>query len=176
MAAVGLTPGEWAALGVVAEAPTHGFAVTALLAKDGELGRIWTVPRPLVYHALKKLAQHGLVRDADTQPSPQGPTRTIVVATAEGHRLVTEWLATPVEHVRDVRSLLLLKLALLDRRGLDPRPLVDAQRELFRPLRSQRERWCAEAEGFERVVARWRLLSLAAVLEFLDAVGSMSDQ
>jgi PadR family transcriptional regulator AphA len=171
VAAVGLTPGEWAVLGVVAESPTHGFAVTALLGKEGELGRIWTVPRPLVYHALKKLAQHGLVRDADTQPSSQGPTRTIVAATAEGDRLVAEWLSAPVEHVRDVRSLLLLKLALLDRRGVDPQPLLRAQRRLFLPMRAERERWRDDAEGFERVLAQWRLLSVQTVLDFLDSVG-----
>src|SRR5262249_44873611 len=43
--------------------------------------------------------------------SGRGPQRTIYAATPAGHEAAAAWLDTPVEHVRDVRSHLLIKLA-----------------------------------------------------------------
>jgi DNA-binding PadR family transcriptional regulator len=165
-----LTPGDWAVLGVIAEGPTHGFAVTHVLAKDAALGQIWTVPRPMVYQALKKLIQLRLVREIHTQHSDQGPARTVVSTTPRGRRELARWLSTPVEHVRDARSLLLLKLALLDRAGENLAPLIEAQRRALEPQHLARTRWQADAEGFERVLATWRLVSLEAVLRLLDTI------
>jgi len=39
---------EWTVLAVVNERPTHGFAIAQLTAPQGELGRIWHIPRPVV--------------------------------------------------------------------------------------------------------------------------------
>lgn len=166
-----LAPGEWAVLGVVAERPTHGFAIAQLMVPDGPIGKVWTMPRPVVYQALNKLTQAALVAERATVPSDRGPVRTIVAATPSGKRAVRRWLGTPVDHIRDVRSLFLLKLALLDRVDADPTPLIKAQHEHFahlvEPLRDYRD----HADGFERVLASWRLQSCEATLEFLQAIG-----
>ena len=37
-----------------------------------------------------------------------GPQRTIFAATPQGHQAAEDWLDTPVAHVRDIRSHLLL--------------------------------------------------------------------
>jgi PadR family transcriptional regulator AphA len=164
-----LSPGAWAVLGAVREGPTHGFAVAQLLAADGALGQIWTVARPMVYRELAKLTGLGLVAERSTQRSQRGPARTIVSVTAAGRAALERWLGEPVEHIRDVRSLLLLKLALLARADEDPGPLLSAQRERFGPqlegLRAARD----QAEGFDRVLAQWRVASSRAAVEFLDA-------
>lgn len=157
-------------LGVVAEHPTHGFALAQVLGRDGPLGQIWTVPRPVVYQVLKKLDALGLIAGRKTEPGARGPVRTVFGVTAKGRRALAGWLAEPVEHVRDVRSLLLLKLALLHRSGLDVGPLVAAQRaraeEQARSLTDAR----ATAQGFDRVVLEWRLAGTRATGEFLAAV------
>lgn len=166
-----LSAGEWAVLGAVCEGPTHGFAVSRLLAPTGWLGRIWTVPRPVVYQVLKKLLEQGLIQERGTESSAKGPARTIVGATPAGRAAMGRWLQEPVDHVRDVRSLLLLKLALLDRSGGDPSPLVEAQRTR---MASQLEALAAArdaAEGFDRVMLEWRIASSRATLEFLAVVG-----
>jgi DNA-binding PadR family transcriptional regulator len=165
-----LTPGEWAVLGVIAEGPTHGFAVAQLLAPDGALGQIWTLPRPAVYQILKTLLQLGLVSERSTERSDRGPARTIVAVTPAGRRQVRGWLAQPVDHVRDVRSLLLLKLALLDRSGGDRVPLVEAQRRWLLPRLEALEQRRDVSDGFERVLAEWRVASSQATRQFLDAL------
>ncbi|MHB1474613.1 MAG: PadR family transcriptional regulator [Dermatophilaceae bacterium] len=164
-----LSPAAWAVLGVVAEGPTHGFAVAQVLGGDGPLGRVWTLPRPLVYRELGKLVERGLVAERASERSEQGPVRRIVAITPSGRRAVRRWMVEPVDHVRDMRSSLLLKLALLERSGGDPRPLLEAQRRRLQPQVAGLERLRDQAAGFERVLAQWRLASSRATLQFLDA-------
>lgn len=166
------SPGDWAVLGVVAEGPTHGFAVAQLVGAAGELGRIWTLPRPFVYQALKKLMGGGLIAVEATEPSDRGPLRTVVAATPAGRRAVEVWLSEPVEHVRDMRSLFLLKLALLDRAGADARPLAAAQQQALTLQLAGLEAQRDQADGFERTLGSWRLESCLSAIRFLGALSS----
>ena len=75
-----------------------------------------------------------------------------------------------MEHVRDVRSLLLLKLVLIDRGGLDRAPLLRAQRELVVPSVRALEARLAESSGSEAIFTRFRLESTRAVVEFIDGL------
>jgi PadR family transcriptional regulator AphA len=161
-----LSPGEWAVLAFVADAPTHGFAVAKALAADGEVGRVWTLPRPLVYRALDTLQAASLVEPRRVEQG-NGPKRTIVATTRRGRRLVDAWLEQPVEHVRDVRSQLLLKLLFLDRAGRDPSPLLRAQLDELAVLEQALAPKAAQAEGFDRTLALWRLESARAATRAL---------
>jgi DNA-binding PadR family transcriptional regulator len=165
-----LTAGEWAVLALLAEEPKHGFAVARAMAPEGEVGRIWSVRRPLVYRAVDTLKGLDLVRPAGTEASPTGPRRTVLRATPNGKRAVTRWLKTPVEHVRDARSLLMLKLLFLARRGADPKPLLHAQRETFAPVAEALEQAAAEASGFDRALVLWRLETTTAALRFVETM------
>lgn len=165
-----LSPGEWAILGLVSEQPRHGFALARLLAPEGEIGQVWALPKPLVYRAVATLAERGMVAAAGEEPGERGPHRTLHAATPAGTDALRAWLATPVDHLRDVRSLLMLKLALLARAGGDPGPLVDAQRERLAPLVAALEARLAGAEAFEHTLVLWRLESARSVVRFLEGV------
>ncbi|MEM7276318.1 MAG: PadR family transcriptional regulator [Actinomycetota bacterium] len=157
---------EWVVLALLAEGPTHGFAIARQLSADADLGRILTVRRPLVYRALDRLVADGAARPGRQEPGDAGPTRTIHRATAAGHRAVERWLRTPVVHVRDLRVDFLVKLRLLERRGDDPGPLVAAQRiALSETLDHLIER---PVGGGGDVVDRWRAHNASAVVGFLD--------
>jgi DNA-binding PadR family transcriptional regulator len=165
-----LTAGEWAVLAVLGEEPTHGFAIARALAPEGEVGRIWSVRRPLVYRALETLTGMELVRTAATVPSRSGPQRTILEATPQGRRALARWLREPVAHVRDARSLLMLKLLFLTRSGADLEPLLRAQREHFAELAEALTGAADEADGFDRVLLLWRLESATAATRFVEAM------
>ena len=167
-----LATGEWAVLALVEEAPTHGFAVAKMLAPGGEVGRVWAMRRPLVYRTLEVLAGRELTETAGTEASSAGPQRTLVQVTADGSRRVAAWLAEPVEHVRDARSELMLKLLFLDRRAVDPGPLLVAQRERFRKHERLLRASLDEAEGFARTLALWRVENTSAAVRFVDALVS----
>jgi PadR family transcriptional regulator AphA len=153
---------EWAVLALLAERPAHPFAVARLLSEDGELGRVLTVRRPLVYRAAERLAAAGLCRADHTEPGEGGPERTVYRVTAGGRRALAGWLAEPVTHVRDLRLEFLLKVRLTRRAGGSALPLVRAQQAALE------ERLEALAVGHPAdEVTLWRRHSARAARDFL---------
>jgi DNA-binding PadR family transcriptional regulator len=165
-----LTSGEWAVLGLLGEEPSHGFAIARALAPEGEVGKIWSVRRPLVYRAVETLTGMGHVCPAATVPSRSGPRRTVLEATPQGKRALARWLREPVAHVRDARSLLMLKLLFLTRAGEDLEPLLTAQRAHFAGLADALSGAAGAADGFDRVLLLWRLESTAAATRFVETM------
>jgi PadR family transcriptional regulator AphA len=166
---------EWTVLAVLSQQPAHGFAVAQLTAPGGELGRVWQIPRPVIYRAIGRLLEAGLVRPQGTEPG-LGPRRTIYAATSRGHQAAARWLDTPVEHVRDIRSHLLLKLALLDRAGADPADLLRRQRAALEPITQAIETRQPQRGGFDATLLAWRQATAAAALEFLDTITQREPQ
>ncbi len=119
------TLAEHACLTLVVQGVSHGWAIGTLLTPDGELGRVFTLSRPLTYRAIDGLVAQGLTR----RKAPTGGTRdrATLTATAAGKRVAREWLDAPVDHVRDVRVELMLKLLLRERAGLPVAPLAATQ-------------------------------------------------
>jgi PadR family transcriptional regulator AphA len=162
---------EWTVLALVGERPRHGFAVCALTGPDGEVGRVWQLPKPIVYRALGRLAGGGLVVPVAQETGP-GPQRTVYAVTAAGRVVLDEWMARPVEHVRDIRSHLLMKLVLLDRAGGDPGALLHAQRVALEPIVRAVAAERDLCDGFDGVLATWRYRAASAALLFLDDIGA----
>jgi PadR family transcriptional regulator AphA len=160
---------ELVCLCLVAEDGCHGWAIGTVLAPDGELGRVWTLSRPLTYRAIDQLEAKGLLRRRITRGQGAargvGGSRTPLAATAKGRALAARWLDEPVEHVRDVRTELLLKLLLRRRRGLALEPLLEGQRRAFTPQLDALIDTTPDGD----VVALWRRESARAVRRFLDA-------
>jgi DNA-binding PadR family transcriptional regulator len=166
-----LSLSDWAVLVLVADAPTHGWPVVRDLRPDGVVGRVWTVSRAVVYRCLTTLQVRGLIEECGELPGQRGPKRSMVKATRSGRAAAKRWLDTPVEHVRDVRTELLLKLALLDRAGLPSTYLVSRQIDQLAPvLRAVSQR--PSGNGFDHTLARWRLEHARAVDRFLTSIGS----
>jgi PadR family transcriptional regulator AphA len=154
---------EHVCLALIAEGVTHGWAVGSVLAPGGELGRIWSLTRPLSYRAIDGLVEKGLVSRRGHTPG-QGRERVLLAPTAEGRRASRRWLETPVEHVRDVRTELLMKLALRERTGLDTRPLLIAQQAVLAPTIEV----LASTVADNGLVELWRREQARAVRRFLD--------
>jgi len=158
---------EWTVLAVVSERPTHGFAIAQLTAPGGELGRIWHIPRPVIYRSIGRLLDLGLLTPGAVE-SGRGPQRTLYTATPRGHAAVAHWLDTPVQHIREVRSHLLLKLALLDRAGGDPTGLLDRQKAILEPIAAAINTESSGSAGFDATLLAWRRATTAATMSFLD--------
>jgi DNA-binding PadR family transcriptional regulator len=161
-----LSRGEHAVLALLVEQPRHGWAIVRELAPGGAVGRVWSLSRPLAYRAMDTLGARRLVRPAGTEQAG-GPRRTILAPTAAGRRAVERWLRAPVEHPRDVRTELLLKVVLGARLGMDTRPLLRAQRRAFRPAFAALDRAATRPDA--DVVDRWRHASAEAIDRFLAA-------
>jgi DNA-binding PadR family transcriptional regulator len=151
-----LSLAEWLVLCLVSEGPTHGFAVAGLLAQDGSLGQVWHVDKAVVYRAARRLKHLGLITVSEKQPSRLGPDRAQLQATPAGRQTAGRWLREPAGHPRDIRSELLVKLALLDRAGVDPRDLLRAQRGQLAPIAAALASEMYTATGYDPVLAVWR--------------------
>lgn len=150
-------------LALVTEGVEHGWAIGSLLAPEGDLGRIWSLSRSLTYRALDQLVERRLLTRRGTAAG-RGRERSLLRTTAKGRRIAGAWLDRPVEHLRDVRSELLLKLALRQRCGLPASDLLGVQRDHFAPAI---ESLVAQGDGGD-AVARWRAENARAVRRFLD--------
>lgn len=167
-----MTPAAYAVLGAIAQGPTHGFAIARRLQPGGDLGRVWSVTRPLVYRELARLIEHELVVEEADELGDRGPRRTVVRVTDAGWAQITWWLAEPVHRVRDFRSMFLLKLALIDGGSGDSVALARAQRARFELRLKSMEQESGSITGFDARVLLWRKVSTQAAIDFLLAIES----
>jgi PadR family transcriptional regulator AphA len=166
MNAPDLSLNEWVVLALLAERSTHGFALAKELQAGADLGRIVTVHRPLVYRALDRLASAGLAEPHQTEPSDAGPKRTLHRITRRGRRALHQWLSQPVEHIRDLRIELVVKVRLTERADLDPAPLVMSQRAALAQTLDN----LTGADPPTDVVDLWRYHNALAARSFLAAL------
>lgn len=165
-----LLPTEWAVLGLLGREPAHGFALAKSLSPDCDFGQVWTTPRPLVYRALDTLCADGLIVFRKAEPGKGGPVRRKAALTAQGRRVLLEWLGEPVKHLRDARTLLLLKLIVTDELDLDATALVESQLEVVREIESGLElRIARETTERVRKVLFFRLEAARGLHRFLSA-------
>jgi DNA-binding PadR family transcriptional regulator len=159
--------GEWACLGILYDRPAHGWAVVTQLRRDGEIGRIWHLSRPLTYRALDQLTDRGWIAPVAHEPGHAGPNRTILAVSRGGRARFRSWLHTPVPHLRDLRSELLLKIVFADRHGIDIADMLDRQRAIV----DQQARNLTGTEGGHLdVVALWRIEATEAARRFIDQI------
>jgi DNA-binding PadR family transcriptional regulator len=161
-----LSLNEWAVLGVLVQRPRHGYDIAAELRRGATIGRAWRVDRQFVYRALERLEGLGLAEPRRTEPGEGGPPRTVFGSTRKGRAALKSWLHEPVEHLRDVRGGLLLKLVLLQELDLDRGPLVEAQRVAIEAHLVEHR----SPPAGDDVVAQWRHHSAAAVDAFLASL------
>jgi DNA-binding PadR family transcriptional regulator len=164
-----LSLSEWVVLCLVCEGPTHGYVLSAALSRSSELGQVWSVPKAMVYRALSRLEQLGYTHPTGAEASNHGPVKSPAEATPAGLGAAATWLSEPVIHPRDVRTELLIKLALLDRIGADTSQLLSRQHAVLAPVAAVLGHRLEGTAGFQRTLALWRSESISATLRFLQA-------
>ena len=158
--------GEWACLGILCQGPSHGFAVAGRLKPGGDVGRVWSLSRPLTYRSLDQLVQRGYAHPVGEERGIAGGNRTILAATRQGRARLRRWLGEPVLHLRDLRSELLLKLVLAEQCGIDVSAMLDRQRAVITDISS------ALSATADDIVVLWRREASEAALRFVDAASS----
>ena len=167
-----LSLAEGLVLCLVSEGPTYGLILAGLLAPDSSLGQIWSVPKAMVYYTLQQLELLGLIRMTGEQQASRGRARSVCEITPAGAAAAEAWLSSPVDHVRDVRSELMVKLALHDRAGADSRPLVRAQLARLVPAATALDDRLRTATGFEHTLVLWRHEAMTAAIGFLTVLAA----
>jgi PadR family transcriptional regulator AphA len=148
-------------LALVVHTPRHGWAIHEELSPTGDIGRAWTLSRQLVYRAIDTLVEDGLVKRAT--PKDGGGDKVIISPTAAGKRMAMQWLDSPVTHLRDVRTELVLKVMLREKMELPLASFLTAQHEIFDPLIASINK---DASGTP--VNLWRKESANAVKRYMS--------
>jgi molybdopterin-binding protein len=154
---------ESVCLVLVTQKVSHGWALGTALAPDGDVGRIWTLSRPLTYRAVDGLIEKGLLTRRG-QTAGKGADRVVLAATAAGRKAAQRWLDAPIRHLRDVRTELLVKLLLRERAGLDNGPFLVEQQACLEPLIAALSSSAPEDD----LVDLWRRESAHTVRRFLE--------
>lgn len=158
--------GEWACLGILYDRPAHGWAIASRLRPDTDIGRIWHLTRPLTYRSIDQLIRRGWIHPVAHEPGRAGPNRTVLAATRAGRGQFRTWTRTPIVHLRNIRSELLLKLVLAEHNHIDTTAMLDHQRAVV-------DRHAASLRAItesDDLVNLWRLESTHAARRFIDRI------
>ena len=161
--------GEWACLGLLYKKPSHGFAIAARLKPGSDIGRVWSLTRPLTYRALEQLQIHGYVEESGEEVGLAGGNRTLLTITKPGRAIFRTWINTPVVHLRDMRSELLLKLVLADECVIDISDMLKMQRKNIKTLQRNIESSLVGTDQAD-TVHQWRREIAEATLRFIDSI------
>lgn len=155
-------------LSLIVLEPRHGWALQEELSPNGDIGRAWTLSKQLVYRAIDTLETDGLVKRAAPKDGG-GADRVVVTPTAKGKRATDSWLNSPVEHLRDVRTELVLKVMMRNRFQLPQKEFLKRQRDHFAPLIQ-----AIETSKDSSPVGLWRKESATAVMRYLSELDKKS--
>ncbi len=162
-------PVEFAALGILAEGPMHGYELRRRLGQG--LGALWRIASSQLYAVLHRLEKRGWIHPR-VESEGGRPSRTTYRVTANGERALATWLTTPVEHLRDMRVEFLAKVYFLRRRSFTAvSELVEAQIRTLEELESKLSRHKAlesDDAGFGEISASFRKKRMRSMIEWLE--------
>lgn len=171
-----LRPLHYAILGLLAEAPAHGYRLRAAFSAGGDLGAVLRVEAPTLYAALKELLALGAIEGVERRVGAR-PPRTEFRLTDEGRARFEEWLTRPAQRLREVRLDFLLRLYFARRR--DPAvaaELVHRQAEALERYVAAVEAWAQTAPpaSWLGLVAESRLVAARATLAWLQELAGVA--
>lgn len=157
-------------LGLLAEAPAHGYALFARIHDD--LAGVWQVGMNRLYALLDAMERDGLIKGHAEQAGNR-PARRVFRITAKGRRRFEAWLHAPSRNMQDMRVEFPPKLYFALRRGpQDVAELVQAQRSACRKELDRmtgRQRDIGERDAYRRLIYDFRVRQIHSILEWLDA-------
>lgn len=161
---------EYALLGLLSQAPAHGYELHQRLAS--ELGQVWHISLSQTYNILNRLEAQGFVA-GETLSQQKLPPRRRFRLTAPGQERFEAWLcATSACSVRAIRVEFLTRLYFA--RALRPElagELIAAQAEVVRQGVARLRRALEETpptQPFNRLGVDLRIRQLVSILEWLD--------
>lgn len=150
-------------LALIVNGAEHGWAVVQQLQPETRFGRIWSLSRALTYRSIEHLIELKYIRRRGVTAG-KGADRRLIHATSIGRNVSHQWLETPVEHLRDVRTELLLKLELRTQAKKQNVAFIRRQQKMFAPVISSLE---TTAQSSKVPVDLWRSESAKSVDKFL---------
>ena len=160
--------GEPIVLGLLSEAPLHGYALFTRI-RD-ELAGVWRIKMNRLYALLGEMESRGFIQSRCEQVGNR-PLRHVYRLTPKGRRLFQAWMRAPSQTMRDMRLEFPPKLYFALRRGqqaaadLIARQQAACRAELER-LTNQRA--AAHPSSYRWLICDFRVRQMQAALEWLE--------
>ena len=100
---------EYILLGLLSQAPGHGYSLYEKIKGDESLSLIWQVKRSKLYYLLEKLEGQKLI-EATRIPGENRPARKEYQLTEKGKSAFLAWIESPAQKPRHVRLIILARL------------------------------------------------------------------
>ena len=160
---------EFAVLGYLIEAPTHGYELRDRLSRG--LGAFWRVASSQLYQVLHRLEDEGWI-ECVVEAGSTGPSRNVYRIKQEGKDAFWGWAVSPVRHMRQIRVEFLAKIYLLRRLAPDRvaglvAGQIAALRELY-GLLSERPRVETDDVELGRLAASYRRSQVEGTIRWLE--------
>ena len=151
-----------ACLVLISRGESHGYELAKQFEPGTPIGEVLTLSRPVVYRAVKSLEAQQLVRSIEST-GVRGQLKWKLKCTASGERSSKQWLASPVQNLRDLRSEFLVKILLLQVLEQSSKQLIKNQRNT---LNARVKTLITDTSPAP--VSIWRREQARAALRFLD--------
>lgn len=154
MAERNLLPGEYIVLGLLAIRPMYAYEMSRHFEAEG-LAEVLPIEQSMLYTYVRNVEERGLVVVREEERVGKRPPRKIFALTAEGLGVIRNWLAQPVERMREVRIEFLLKMYFLHELDAEgERYLLRQQIDVCDAYQARLAMRLEDAAGFERLVLR----------------------
>jgi DNA-binding PadR family transcriptional regulator len=162
---------EYILLGFLAQGPIHGYDLYKKIGHFEGIALIWHVKQSQLYALLDKLEKEDLLT-SKIVPGEAHLARKEFQITELGKKSFLNWLASPVQHGRDMRQEFLAKLYFAQKAGVAVSlELIDQQKTVctgwLAGLQNNLIKTSAE-EHFERMTFQYRIAQIQATLEWLE--------
>lgn len=155
---------------LISRGDCHGYELAKQFEVGTTLGHVLTLSRPVVYRAIKTLEARQLVRSVEAT-GVRGQLKWKLKCTSSGERVVKQWLGSPVQNLRDLRTEFLTKLLLLKILNKNIQSLIKTQRHAL----SERINNLL-ADNSAAPISIWRREQARAALRFLDELEGASHE
>lgn len=143
----------------------HGYELARYFRE--ELGDVCPLEQSLLYTYIRNLEARNLI-DWTEERVGLRPPRKVYRLTTAGERFAHQWLRTPVERLRDIRTDFLVKVYVLHETApREEQALVAEQIEACVAYRHRLAERVKSVDGFERLVALSKLSAAESTLRWL---------
>ncbi len=163
-----LQPVEYAILGLLWQAPRHGYQLASEFLSDAPLAAAVPIGLHDLYPALKRLDSLSLI-EGQLTPQESRPPRRVYHLTTSGRDEFWRWLNQPVRRNREIRLDFVLKLYFSRQiPEHDTAGLVAAQLAACRDQLSRLESESTPATDFARLMRELRLTATRGTIAWLS--------
>lgn len=161
---------EYILMGLLAGRPMHGYDLYKKTRSLEALRMLWKIKQSHLYALLDRLEMDGMLC-SELLPGEARPTRRYQLTEA-GCRVLDAWIATPVEHARDIRQDFLARLYFAAQSGPgQAAALIEKQADACRNWQKNLEEQAQNlppGSSYEKQIVRFRLSQVCSILAWLE--------